>query len=162
EETNARTTAIKGGANSSCWPQAVSLTTDTGAACGGVLIAPDKVLTAAHCFAPIVVGSLSVQVGFGPNGQGPNGGAPLTGSTVYLHPDYHQCLDYAQNGRSTHDLAVLQLPQAVNAFPPVSLTSSAPVVGSLAWAIGYGLPNYDRRRGAFQITSVGSDGVIVA
>src|SRR5262249_54487652 len=83
EETNARTTAIKGGANSSCWPQAVSLTTDTGAACGGVLIAPDKVLTAAHCFAPIVAGSLSVQVGFGPNGQGPNGGAPLTASTVY-------------------------------------------------------------------------------
>src|SRR5262249_5752688 len=77
-------------------------------------------------------------------------------------PDYHQCLDYAQNGRSTHDLAVLQLPQAVNAFPPVSLTSSAPVVGSLAWAIGYGLPNYDPRRGAFQITSVGSDGVMGA
>jgi hypothetical protein len=92
--------------------------------CGGTLVAPDRVLTAAHCVAglgPAQLGTVTV------------GGVTRTPVGVALHPNWR-----ARNGDNfLDDVAIVGLDQPVTGVPVVALGGAEPGVARI---LGQGRP----------------------
>jgi V8-like Glu-specific endopeptidase len=97
------------------WPAVVAVRTSK--LCTGTLIAPNLVLTAAHCFDPEPVGP--VQIEFGDNLTSSN---TVTSMEWGRHPDF--CLP-AECEADLHDFAWVKLPSPASADPIPPITSQA-------------------------------------
>jgi secreted trypsin-like serine protease len=129
---------IVGGALDAAHPAVVAILDAEGRSyCTGTLIAPDLVLTAAHCFDTTV---RPVGVGFGAGAE-----QLVPATRVRIHPDYDPATFSA-------DVALLWLDVAVD-VPPAPLLDapmSASWVGARVRVVGYGLTG---------ASDVGSSGV---
>lgn len=113
---------IIGGTPDTCHPQTGYLAAGDDLVCSLVLIAPNVVLTAAHCVNPAAT---NVRVGFGTMG-----GTTYGIDKVYVHPDF-------KVNRPTNDVAVLVLSSTVSGITPATLVD-LPAENTSATASGYG------------------------
>ena len=137
--------ALLGGAEAADgrWPFHVGLFIGANHACGGTLVTPRYVLTAAHCPRGVDVGRLSVYVGSQDLQRAPTGAELVKGQgdlidvlAVYTHPRY--------DGFRTHDIALLELAEAAPAsdstvvLPNLAIHDGIVVAGEQAVAVGWG------------------------
>lgn len=121
----ARTSVVGGGpADFSRWPFTVALLRRGKFSCGGSVIAPTKVLTAAHCIERISPSKLAI-IANRPRIDAEGTGEVISVATAVPHPDY------AETRR--HDMAVLTLTRATTA-PPVTLAN--PDENNVGTAVG--------------------------
>ncbi|MCP2336355.1 serine protease [Actinomadura rupiterrae] len=81
--------------------------------CGGVLTAPDKMLTAAHCVASVKGFPGVLKVTFGLSDLRAKGGESAGVKSVWVDPRYHET-KFKNEDVEHHDLAVLTLSRRVN------------------------------------------------
>ncbi len=98
------------------WPAVVAIRTQK--LCTGTLVAPNLVLTAAHCFSPAPNGS--VKIDFGDTISDPD--FTLSSTEWAVHPDF--CLPDDCDG-DLHDFAWVRLPVDVDVTPIVPITDQA-------------------------------------
>ncbi len=139
--TDASEDAVRGGTPSTKWPAAgflvhgkTAAALDTSrAACGATLVAPNVVLTAAHC----VLAAKDDAWAFG---TGDVGAHPLIAATgIHAHPEFHAAPEDALDVHyylRNNDLAYLVLASNA-AVPPAALPDEAPRMGCDYAAIGY-------------------------
>jgi MYXO-CTERM domain-containing protein len=92
------------------WPTVVGVTTTK--RCTGTLVAPDLVLTAAHCFEPEPSGQVSIS--FGNDFDAPD--TVIVSEDWGRHPDF--CLP-ADCGEDLSDFAWIRLPNPVDGVEPI-------------------------------------------
>ena len=99
--------------------------------CGGTLIAPDRVLTAAHCVAPVETSAaITLTVG-----EDYPGGQQRTVRRHARHPGFDS-MDSELMAR--YDLAVLELAEPVKGIEPLPVAESDPKAGAPATILGHG------------------------
>jgi hypothetical protein len=127
----------------------IGLTQGQGGLCTGTLIAPDVVLTAAHCIDPELSGLASLQavanatvVIFNSTNLFGNQGFAVGASQVIQHPQAPNFTG-AGGGLGQHDIGVIILDSPVNNIQPspVELDPSRNLIGLDITAVGYGLTN---------------------
>jgi MYXO-CTERM domain-containing protein len=111
--------------------------------CTGTLVAPDIVLTAAHCVHPQVLGLDSqaqvtqlTQIGFDtPNAFSLNGGYRVAAKETIPHPGFS-----AQNAGAGNDIAIVKLVRPVTdrAWTPINRVYNDAPVGMKLLQVGYG------------------------
>ena len=130
------------------WPWMVAIRVfdepDSYSFCGGSLVAPSWVLTAAHCLVNATPEQIVATVGVHRLGSGQ--GQRRTVDRIVVHPRYG--FDFAHD--FAHDLALLHLSQPVEAGSAALLTTDSLALaapGTLAKVIGWGARSEDSREG---------------
>lgn len=116
------------------WPWQAMLMT-RGPFCGGSLLSPTWVVTAAHCVENINERDFKVRLGAHHRTYKTNRVQDFNVRRIYRHPNYHRPVQYA------HDIALLQLdrPAQINsAVQPVCLPSSSDQQGRECTVTGWG------------------------
>lgn len=135
----ASASAVVGGnaVRTGAYPFVVAVGDGEGPMCGGTLIAPSVVLTAAHCVAGLVGQPGQVQVLAGSTrisadlAEEAAAGHLVQVTAVYVHPKF--------SPRSMHyDAALLILARPVSGVRTLSLATSSPLAGSTVSAAGWG------------------------
>jgi secreted trypsin-like serine protease len=122
-----------GPANPAQWPYAVAIFRKGHMHCGGSVIGPTRVLTAAHCVAGFNLANFQVIVSR-PNLRDRAAGQTIGVSSGRVHPDFEQT--------GLHDVAVLNLAQPTSATPIALATpqqsAAATAPGVRLRVAGYG------------------------
>lgn len=130
---------IVGGRSTSTteYPWVVALTTSgsDSAYCGAALVAPDRVLTAAHCVSGYVLANIRVIVGR--TDLRSDAGEKRTVARSWIHPDY-------ESPTEGSDVAVLSLDRAVSSdVVPLQTDPAAYAPGVAATVLGWGYTSED-------------------
>jgi trypsin len=123
--------AVVGGAGvqGGRYPFAVAVGDARGADCGGTLIAPSVVLTAAHCVAKSAGEPAKLRIGAG--SPTISGEPALHVTAVYLHPLFR--------ARTMHyDAALLFLEHPVTGVRTIAMAETSPLAGAVVSAAGWG------------------------
>ena len=132
-------------------PWLVSLTTRS-PICGGALIAPDRVLTAAHCVQGADPNRVSVRLG----------GVRHAWRGAYFPPAYRDIAspvdpENPNSSGTIDDLAVIVLKDPITDVTPLPIAQTAPIAGEASLTIGHGAtgePDVPARpRSAAQVVS---------
>lgn len=125
-----------GPANPVSWPYVVAIYRKDHLHCGGSVIAPTKVLTAAHCVEGFNLANFVVIAGR-PNLRDTSVGQSIGIAAGQVHPDFVDT--------GMHDMAVLTLAQPTTAQPIVLASAAedaaATVEGALLQVAGWGAQN---------------------
>lgn len=131
---------IVGGTRAGSYPWMAAVANTTGGTlfdrqfCGGSLIAPDWILTAAHCLEGEVAEGLQILVNF--NDLEDSSGAVIRGvKGIYIHPSYRDV-----SGDLYNDIALILLDAPINTVTPINVATTpvAVTTGASVRAIGWG------------------------
>jgi len=100
--------------------------------CGGSLIAPNVVITAAHCIDNSIVNgdAANVEIVAG-TALYPERGERLKVQAIYVHPQW-------DSNSQDYDFAILKLAGDSTAGHPVALGRDSPAAGTRVWVTGWG------------------------
>jgi len=153
---------IVGGSLESGWEGVGALTLTLpwygyqGSFCTATLIAPQWVLTAAHCLTEhdgISLQPQNVRFFVGTDARRAQGGGPVNGTlhqvqSFHLHPQYN-------NATLAHDIALVRLSQPLNGVPTYATNASnLNAVGQSAFYVGFGATEGVNSTGSGQKRSV--------
>lgn len=108
------------------YPYMAALLVNGSQNCGGTLIAPTWVVTAAHC----VTSGLTVRVG---SLDRTSGGQVISVAQTIVHPNFR-----SSNIQQGNDIALLRLSSAVTGITPIAIASASPVAGTNVRLLGWG------------------------
>ncbi len=100
--------------------------------CGGTIIAPDLVITAAHCIDNFIVRSDAALVNVVAGASAfEAGGQRVKVRQIYIHPQWNaKAVDF--------DVALLRLDSLLSVGRPVALARTSPSPSTKAWVSGWG------------------------
>jgi hypothetical protein len=160
EATRAQSSAVLGGAPDTTTSSVIAVFANlpTGPEmCSGFLIAPDLVLTARHCVAPVENPKGACGA---PDGGSSRGGAPLATKDVWISPDAviketsptarvkEVIIEAGSTGGALcgADVALIRLVVPLKSVTPLPVrVSGPPVQGESFTAVGYGVWNVDQQ-----------------